>query len=133
MGKLSCPLSSILLDFISISKYLFFLLNFVFYNKYYYYKLKTNKQIIDLRTEYPHQTDCNDLINQTYPIVTRVVLRQQGDYLFLHISCYSILILGTYNYHQTVLFKWIDKENAFGLMNNIYTMRIYILTDNGVS
>ena len=107
MGKLSCPLSSILLDFISISKYLFFLLNFVFYNKYYYYKLKTNKQIIDLRTEYPHQTDYNDLINQTYPIVTRVVLRQQGDYLFLNISCYSILILGTYNYRQTVLFKWL--------------------------
>jgi hypothetical protein len=28
----------------------------------------------------------------------------------VYMSCYSILILGTYNYHQTVLFKWLYRR-----------------------
>ena len=56
-----------------------------------------------MRTESLHQTHCSDIINQTPSIVLRVVLRQQRGYLFLHIF-FSVLILGTYNYHQIALF-----------------------------
>jgi len=53
--------------------------------------------------------------------------------IYSYIYCFSILILGTYIYHQIVSYKWIYKENEVGLTNYIYTMRIYILTDSYVS
>jgi hypothetical protein len=43
-------------------------------------------------------------------------------WLFILIYIFSTFILGTYIYHQVVSFKWIYKENAVGLINNIYTI-----------
>jgi hypothetical protein len=100
MRKLSFPLSSIFLDFISLNKYhnLCFFTKLFFYNKYYCSKLK--KLINVLRTESLHLTDGSCLINRKHPIILRVVLRQQRGYLFLHIYLFYFNLFNFQNRNQ---------------------------------
>jgi hypothetical protein len=73
-----------------------------------------------LRTESLNQTDCSYLINRTHPIVLMVVLRHQRGYLFLHTFFLFAFSGSTLIIRLCYSFKWNYKENAVGLITNIY-------------
>ena len=95
--------------------------------------MQIEKLINDLRTESLIQTDCSYLINRSHTIVLRVVLQHQRGYLFLHTFFLFSFLGPTIIIRLCYSFKWNYRENAVGLINNIYTIQIYILTDSFVS